>query len=388
MITRMKQSWPARSAARLASWAQDWLTPALLRRRTFAAAFGASLLGALYWGLIASDRYVSEAHIIIQHTDLAGSQSMDFGSLIGAFNGNSRADQLFLRDHLLSIDMLKKLDARLGLRAHYSDSHRDPLSRMWFADASMEWFHRYYLSRVSAELDDYSGVLVIKAQGYDPETAHGIAALLVAEGERFMNGVSQELAREQVSFLEKQVADINERTIRARQTVMKFQDDNGLLSPQGTAENFAEIVNRLEGKLAELKTQRAAMLGYLMPGSANIVDIGLQISAVEKQISKEKVRLASPTGKTLNRTVEEFQRLQMNAEFEQDVYKTTLTALEKGRIEATRTLKKVSILQHPNEPQYPLEPRRIYNTVVFILFALMVAGIMHLLAAIIRDHKD
>jgi capsular polysaccharide transport system permease protein len=388
MITRMKQSWPARSAARLASWAQGWLTPALLRRRTFAAALGAALLGTLYWGLIASDRYVSEAHIIIQHTDLAGSQSMDFGSLIGAFNGTSRADQLFLRDHLLSIDMLKKLDARLGLRAHYSDSRRDPLSRMWFADASMEWFHRYYLSRVSAELDDYSGVLVIKAQGYDPETAHGIAVLLVTEGERFMNGVSQELAREQVSFLEKQVADIHERTIRARQTVMKFQDDNGLLSPQGTAENFAEIVNRLEGKLAELKTQRTAMLGYLMPGSSNIVDIGLQISAVEKQISKEKVRLASPTGKTLNRTVEEFQRLQMNAEFEQDVYKTTLTALEKGRIEATRTLKKVSVLQYPNEPQYPLEPRRIYNTLVFILFALMVAGIMHLLAAIIRDHKD
>jgi capsular polysaccharide transport system permease protein len=130
------------------------------------------------------------------------------------------------------------------------------------------------------------------------------------------------------------------------------------------------------------------MLGYLMPASTNIVDIALQISAVEKQISQEKGRLASPTGKTLNRTVEEFQRLQMNAEFEQDVYKTTLTALEKGRVEATRTLKKVSVLQYPNQPQYPLEPRRIYNTLVFILFALMVAGIMHLLAAIIRDHKD
>jgi capsular polysaccharide transport system permease protein len=51
-------------------------------------------------------------------------------------------------------------------------------------------------------------------------------------------------------------------------------------------------------------------------------------------------------------------------------------------------LKKVSVLQYPNEPQYPLEPRRIYNTLIFILFALMVAGIMHLLAAIIRDHKD
>jgi capsular polysaccharide transport system permease protein len=185
MITRMKQSWPAKSTAQLARWAYGWLTPPLLRRRTFAGAIGASLVATLYWGLIASDRYVSEAHIIIQHTDLAGAQNMDFGSLIGAFNGSSRADQLFLRDHLLSVDMLKKLDTQLGLRAHYSDPRRDLLSRMWFEDAPMERFYLHYLSRISVELDDYSGVLVLKAQGYDPKTAHGITALLVGEGERF-----------------------------------------------------------------------------------------------------------------------------------------------------------------------------------------------------------
>ncbi len=90
----------------------------------------------------------------------------------------------------------------------------------------------------------------------------------------------------------------------------------------------------------------------------------------------------------MNRTVEEFQRLQMNAAFAQDVYKTSLVALEKGRVEATRTLKKVSVLLSPDEPQLSLEPRRLYNTIVFMLAILLIAGILHLLAAIIRDHKD
>jgi len=49
-------------------WTQSWLIPALLRRRVFGAAFIASLLAAFYWGLIASDRYVSEAHVVIQKT--------------------------------------------------------------------------------------------------------------------------------------------------------------------------------------------------------------------------------------------------------------------------------------------------------------------------------
>lgn len=388
MIDHIKQTRLAQLTTRLGNRAQGWLVPAMLRRRIFGAAFVTSLLAAFYWGFVASDRYVSEAHIIIQRTDLADSRNVDLGGLLGAAGGASRTDQLYLRDHLLSIDMLKKLDAKLNLRSHYSDSNHDLLSRMWFKDASIEWFHRYYLSRVNVELDDYDGILVIKAQGYDPETAYAISTMLVEEGEYFMNAMSHDLAREQVAFLEKQVASMNDRTQQARQVVLEFQDQKGMVFPQDTAENFAAIINRLEAQMTDLQTRRAAMLGYLMPSSSNIIDLNLQIAAVKKQILQEQGRLASPNGKTLNRTVEEFQRLQMNAEFIQDVYRTTLVALEKGRVEATRTLKKVSILQSPSRPQYPLEPRRIYNIIIFVLSALLIAGIMHLLAAIIRDHKD
>lgn len=387
MMQRIFQSRYAQAVPRLAGWAQGWLIPALLRRRIFELALGASLLAVFYWGIIASDRYVSEAHVIIQRTDLSGGQGVDFTSLLGS-SGGSHADQLLLRDHLLSVDMLKKLDAKLNLRAHYSDWSRDPLSRIWFEDAPLERFHSHYLTRVSVEYDGYAGVLVIKAQAYDPKTAHAITTTLVEEGERHMNAMAHSLAQDQVAFLEKQVGDIGARTLQARQAVLNFQNKKGMVSPQSTAENLAAIINRLEGQLTDLQTRRAALLGYLMPGSPNIVELNQQISAVEKQIAREQARLVSPGGKMLNSTVEEYQRLQMNAEFAQDVYKTALAALEGGRIEASRTLKKVSIVQAPTMPQYPLEPRRLYNIVVFILVTLMLAGVVHLLAAIIRDHKD
>jgi capsular polysaccharide transport system permease protein len=130
------------------------------------------------------------------------------------------------------------------------------------------------------------------------------------------------------------------------------------------------------------------LLGYLAPTAPGVVEVDLQIDAVEQQIKKEQLRLASPKGKALNRAVEEFQRLELEAGFAQDMYKTALVALEKGRVEATRTLKKVSVLQSPTLPEYSLEPRRIYNTIVFVIVALLVAGVVHLIAAIVRDHKD
>lgn len=388
MIDRIKQSAPGRALSRAADWVHGWAVPALMQRRVFGAAVVASLLAALYWGLIASNRYVSEAHIIIQSTDLSGGAGVTIGSLLSGAGTPNQADQLLLRDHLLSVDMLRRLDAKLNLRAHYSDSRRDPISRMWFEDAELERFHNHFLSRVIVEFDDYSGILLIQAQAYDRKTAHAIATMLVDEGERFMNALAHNLARAQVEFLEKQVGDMQERVLKARNRMLDFQNRNRLVSPQGTAENIAAIVNRLEAQLAELRTRRAALLGFLMPDSAAVVEVDLQIGAIERQVRAETARLASPGGKTLNRTVEEFQRLQMAAEFEQDVYKTSLVALENGRVQATRTLKKVSVLQRPFEPERSEEPRRLYNILVFMLLALVIAGTVQLMAAIIRDHKD
>lgn len=363
------------------------LKKTLLSRRILSAALISSLLAAMYWLVIVSDRYVSETHVIIQRTDLVGGQSMDFASLLGGAGGN-RADQLLLRDHLLSVDILKKIDASLNLRAHYSDSQRDLLSRMWSGDLPVEGFHRYFLSRVSIEFDDYAGVLVIKAQAYDPKTAQAITTQLVQEGERFMNGMAHSLAQDQVDFLEKQLVQMKDKAMLARQAVLAYQNKKGLVSPQAAAETVAAIVAKLEAQRAELQTQRAGLQAYLVAGHPSIVQTNQQLEAIDQQIALEQAKLASPNGKTLNSAVEEFQRLEMQAGFAQDVYKTALVALEKGRIEATRNLKKVSVIQAPTLPEYALEPRRFYNTLVFMLVAFLLAGVMHLLAAIVRDHKD
>jgi capsular polysaccharide transport system permease protein len=388
MIDAIEQAKPATPLPRRIGWLQSKVVASVMRRKIIAAALIASVAAAVYWLAIASDRYVSEAHVIIQRTDLPGGQQVDFSSLLGGAGGGSRTDQLLLRDYLLSVDMLTKLDASLGLRAHYSDTARDPISRMWREGIATEWFHRHYLSRVSVEFDDYAGVLLIKAQAYDPKMARAITARLVDEGERFMNALASNLAQEQVAFLEKQVAQMSVRALEARQAVLGYQNKKGLVSPQTTAESIAGIVAKLEAQRTELQTQLSASQAYLVPTHPGIIQTGQQIAAVEKQITQEKAKLASPGGEALNRVVEEFQRLELNAVFAQDVYKTALVALEKGRIEATRTIKKVSVLQSPTTPEYALEPRRFYNTLVFLLIAMLVAGVVHLLAAIVRDHKD
>ncbi|MFZ2266513.1 MAG: hypothetical protein WAV95_02940 [Azonexus sp.] len=388
MIDRIKNLPVGDNARRFLETVQRWLAPALLRRRTFGVATIAIFMAIIYWGLLASDRYISEAKIVIERTDMAAGTAMDIGSLLTGATGGNRTDQMQLRSYLLSTDMLGKLDEKLGLRGHYSDSARDPLSRMWNKDAPQEWFHKHYLARTSVEFDDYSGVLVISAQAYDPKMAKAIASTLVQEGERYMNELGHAMAREQVAFLEGQVSEMAHKAMEKRKELLAFQNQKGILAPQSAAEALQGNIYRLDAQLSDMKARRSAMLGYLSAEAPSVVELEMQIRASEKQIQQEQGRLTSPKGQTLNSTTEEYQRMEFAAKFAEDVYKTGLVALEKGRLEALRTLKKIAVLQAPTLPQYPWEPRRLYNIVVFMLSAFILAGIVHLLAAVVRDHQD
>ena len=358
------------------------------RNKLLTLAVVASLLSALYWCVWASDRYVSESHIIIERTNLAGGQSMDFSSLLSGTMSGTRADQLLLRDFLRSKDMLIKMDGALRLREHYSSSKHDIFSRLDDKNEPIESFHQYFLKRVSIEFDDYTGVLVIRAQAYDAAMARQIAEFLLKEGEAFMNQAAQKLAGSQVEFLQQQVNRLYDQALFTRQELVAYQNKHGMISPQASAENISAVVARLEGQRIELEAQRRALMAYLVQDHASVVMLTQQIQALDRQIKQEKNKLASNRGASLNQTVEEYQRLEMEAGFAQDVYKTALVALEKGRFEATRMLKQLSVVQAPLEPQEAVEPRRIYNTVVYVLVIWLLTGVALLLRAIVQDHKD
>lgn len=346
-----------------------------------------SMCSVGYW-VFSSDRYVSEATVIIQNTEQVGVPSLDIATVFGSIGGVSRPDQLLLREHLLSVDMLAKLDAALNLRSHYSDSRRDFASRMWLKDTSIEWFHRHYLARVKVEFDDYAGVLRIRAQAYDATTARNIAQMLVNEGERYMNELSHALARAQVDFLDKQVVLAQGLVLQASKKLLDFQNQEGLASPRATVESLYAIIAKLEGQRTELQTQLASLPHNLDLNHPTRKSLQQSLQAVERQITQEHAKLASTSGESLNSLVEEEQRLQLELKFKQDLYKTALVGLEKGRMDAARTLKQMSVLQMPIMPEYAWEPRRIYGVATTLCIMLLVVGIVNLLKAVILDHVD
>lgn len=344
----------------------------------------AIFLVAAYWSVWASERYVSKATVVLESPQIA-EPDISFSSILGGGGGSN--DLLLLREHLLSVDMLKRVQEELDFRRHYSQNG-DVFSRLGDPDAPIEDLHAYYKKRVIIEKDEYSQVLDIRVQAFEPEFAHALAELLLEAGENHMNVMGKRLAEEQVNFLEQQVTRLNDRLDEARAALLAYQNEHGLVSPTSTVESMNQVVASLQGELARLQARRSALGSFQSNQSAEMVRVESEIAALRQQIDKERDRLAQAAGDSLNRVSSEYQTLELKAQFAQETYSSALAALENTRIEAARKLKQVSILQSPLMPEYPTQPNRLYNTAVFAIIAIFLAFILNMLVLIVKDHRD
>jgi len=343
------------------------------------------VLVGFYWLAWADDRYVSKATVVLESPQVSGSSEVSFGSLLSGNQTDS--DLLLLREYLMSVDMLKKVQKQLDFRSHYSQ-HGDFFARLSDADVPIEELHDYYLKRVNVEMDDYAGVLNVEVQAWTPEFAQQFAKLLLKEGERHMNQMGQRLAEDQVRFLDKQVGLLEVNFEQSRQALLDYQNKNGLVSPTQTVESLNTVVSTLEAQLATYKARKSALASYQSQRSSEMVRIESEINAIKKQIDLEKERLARQSGNALNSVSSQYETLQLRADFTKQSYSNALAALENTRIEASRKLKQVSILQSPILPEYPEQPERLYNSTVFGLVMIFLGFIFSMLVLIIKDHRD
>ena len=358
-------------------------------RGIFLVIYMFSIVACIYWTM-ASDRYVSEAVVLVQNTETGGASSPS--DLLSMFTGGSgnKTDQMLLIEFLTSIDMLNKLDSELDLRGHYSDTNADIISRMWSKDISTEWFYKYFKNRVTVAYDEYSGVVRISAQAFDPETATKITTLLVQNGEDFMNKLSHKIADEQVLFLSQQVEISKNELLVANEQLLDFQNKRNMVSPTTEVENYQSLIANLEKQKSEILVKIDTLPANL--GNNNHIKQSMltNIKAIEEQISKlrEKITNANEKVSALNELADEERLLKMDVEFKKEIYSSTLSGLAKGKLSAARLIKNVGILQSPSKPQYAVKPERLYSIAATIVVMLLVLGMLQLLKAVILDQVD
>src|SRR5690606_16490879 len=93
-------------------------------------------------------------------------------------------------------------------------------------------------------------------------------------------------------------------------------------------------------------------------------------------------------GASLNVLAADYQELLAEMEFVQDAYRGALTGLEMARIESTRKLKSLVLVESPALPESAEYPRRLYTLFALLMGLTVVYGIGRLVVATIEDHQE
>ncbi len=344
-----------------------------------------SLAGTYYWGF-ASDLYESTSMFTIQSAD--GRSGVALDSLLGAIPATSPAarDTLAVRDHILSRDMLSKLDAAYGFSEHYQQENHDWLARLP-KDASFEDAYDYYLSRLAVDYDSTSGVLTVKVKAFSPDAAVKFTDAVLHYSEEMVNQLSERSRRDQTKYALSELKQAEERLSQARQRVLALQGERAEFNPQQSAEEALSIRGQLKADLARVRAELSQARAYMAPSAPKVIALQQQAAALAAQVSNESRRLVNPGGERgLNESIASFEDAMIEKEFAQSAYQSALTSLEIARNEAVRQHRYLAPIAQPSTPDEATYPRRFLGTLTVLILSLALVGISSLLLAAVREH--
>jgi capsular polysaccharide transport system permease protein len=300
----------------------------------------------------------------------------------------SREDQYMLQAHILSIDMLQQVHEKLDLRQAYASPKLDFIFRL-SENAMQEEFLEYYRNRVEVVVDDASGLLTIRTQGFTPEIAKAVNQEVVAISERFINESSHRLARDQMSFAESELEKARARLDDVRDRLLAFQEEHNILDPTAQAAANTGLTVELQAMRARYEAELKGLLAYLNDDAPQVEAVQAQIEGIRQQLQAESRRsITNADGVSLNVLAGRYQELLAELEFVSDAYRGALTALEAARIESTRKLKSLVLVESPALPESAEYPRRIYSLVALLMGLTLLYGVGRLIVATIEDHQE
>lgn len=358
------------------------------RNRYLVAVLLPSLLVLLYLGLIASEGFVSRAHLVVEQESSPVYDSAELAlGLLSVGGGKSKQDALLVRNYMRSRTMLRQLDQELDLLGHYASSEVDWLRRL-DPEVSQEDFLEFYRDRLNVEIDEESLIVKVEFVAYDPDFAYAVTQALVQHSEVFVNQISRNLASEQLEFIETQVNSAHQRLKAASRTMIELQKRNEVFSPEKESEAVAEIVVGLEVELAKQRTRLKALQGYLNSEAPDIVAVRQQIAALEDQLRQERGRLVGSVGEGLNELMLDYQDAEVGVRLAAEVYKTALASLETTRLETVRKVKYLVSVDLPSLPDAAERPRVAYWVITVFVLLNLLYFVANLIVATIQDHRE
>jgi capsular polysaccharide transport system permease protein len=349
-------------------------------------------VGVYFYGF-AANIYESEARFVVRTrgsgnanpmADIAGASRM--ASLFPAARTGSeegRAVVAYVDSHAA----VAALRGSLDLVDLWRRPEIDAISRLWWDQPQAEWLLWYYRRRVRMALDPDTGVMILRAQAFRPDDAQTLSRALLALSERLVNTLSERGSTDALRSGEEDLARAEARVAAARDALIAFREREQAFDPARAAAGAVETIGRLEGALAQARTELQERQTFMRPDNPQIQVLRNRIEALQAQIAAERGRMTRG-GEAMTQQVAGFERLELERMLADRQLASATASLEAARTEAIRQQTFVLRVAEPHLPEAALYPRAAYNTLTVFVSLAMLFGVGWLLIVSAREHAN
>ena len=347
----------------------------------------------LYLGLLSVDQYSSTAGFTVRQENAASGPDIVGGLAQFAGGSGIATDSGILYAFIQSQEMVTAVNRQVDLREHYTQNWpRDFAFALW-PRSTLEDLIWYWRRVVRLAYDSSSGLTEVQVLAYDPDTAQKIASIIVDESEKRINELSEQAREDTLRHARADVEEALERLRGAREAMTGFRSRTQIVDPEADIQGRMGVMNNLQQQLAEALINYDLLQGTTREDDPRMVTARKRIDVIRQRIRIERQTFASDNtdtggvGKDYPSLISEYESLNLDREFAEQIYRASLMALESARDEAIRNSRYLAVYIKPTLAGSSQYPRRWLIFLLTGVFLLLVWSVGALIYYSIRDRS-
>jgi capsular polysaccharide transport system permease protein len=344
-------------------------------------------IAVLYFGLLASDVYISESRFVVRAPDKPAVSGLGF--LVRSSGLSNAGDEIYAtKDYLTSRDALSAINRNHNFERAFGNPHISMFDRFngLGEDGTFEALFKYYQRKVNVEYDTSSSIATLTVSAYDPRTAQRVNEQLLKMAEESVNKMSERGRNDLVTVAQNEVNAAKKRSQDTAAALAEYRNQQGLLDPEKQATLQMQMISKLQDQLIATRTQLLE-LRTVASSSPQIPVLQARAAGLEHEIDVQTGAIAGSKG-SLAASAVKYQRLTLENQFAEKQLASALASLEEARSEARRKRAYVDRVVQPNLPDYPLQPRRLRGIFSVFVLGLLAWGILSMLLAGLLEHRS
>ena len=346
-----------------------------------------TVLAAVYYLLIASPRYVSEAQFVVRSANVSQPTTVGMALSVAGFS-TSTNEAFAVHEYLTSRDGMKEMQKRFNLRAILGRPGADALSRYprpWDGD-SEESLYKAFQRFLTVGHDAGTGISTIRVQAFSAREAQALNLAMLDSGETLINQLNERATTNALRDAERDRQAALAAAETARQALTAFRTSTRFLDPRAEAAESTQVSATLLVTIAQLKAERDQLTAEA-PASPQLPTLNRRIAGLERQVEDARARLAGGAD-SLAPKLGAYEDLMLQREIAERRVAQAEASLLTAQQEASRQKLYLERIVSPSLPDKGNEPRRWRAILTIFASLLRLYAIGWLVWAGIREHRQ